>query len=78
MSAEHDKRLGELLAGRRVECNIGQVTGRWKSVLEREVRKGRLVKWRGYWFPVSGASWGIGHPKLCYGAPAVRDRLNSK
>lgn len=67
--------LADVLSGARVVANIGQVNGVWKATLEREVRAGRLAKWRGKWHPVAGAPWGIGPDKTCYGAPAIRDHF---
>ena len=40
--------------------------------LDREVRAGRLDRWRGYWAPVAGASMGLGPLKTCWGLPSVR------
>lgn len=65
--------LADLLAGRDVVPDIGQVKGLWKRMLKAEVRAGRLVTWRGKWFPVAGASRGIGPDKTCYGTPEARD-----
>jgi len=65
--------LAAVLAGEDVVANIGQVTGLWKQMLEREVRAGRLTKWRGKWFPHAGAPFGLGPDKTCYGTPALRD-----
>jgi hypothetical protein len=59
------------LAETRVVVNIGQIDKPTKSALEREVRAGRLAKWRGYWFPVAGADYGIGPLKTCYGPTSV-------
>lgn len=70
-----EDRLAALLAGRYVEPNIGQVRGAWKAALEKEVRAGRLVKWKGYWHPMPGAPWGIGSLKTCYGVQAIRDHF---
>lgn len=67
-----EKALADVLAGREVECDIGQVKGAWKKALEREVRAGRLTKWKGHWFPVAGANFGLGPLKTCYGTPAAR------
>lgn len=69
--------LRELLSGENVVADTGQVRGLWKRQLEREVRAGRLVKWRGKWFPVAGAPGGIGPDKTCYGTPEMRDLLTS-
>lgn len=65
--------LAETLAGRHCVADIGQVTGAWKEQLLSEVRAGRLVKWRGKWFPVAGSPEGIGPDKDCYGTPELRD-----
>ena len=54
------------LAGK-VICDIGQVDAPTKRALDRLVRDGVLRKWRGYWHPVSGALWGIGPLKTCWG-----------
>ena len=51
----------------KVVVNIGQIDHQSKLALERAVRAGRLTKWRGFWHPVAGASWGLGSPKTCYG-----------
>ena len=66
-----EDRLADLLAGREVEANIGQVKGAWKAALDREVRAGRLTRWQGHWFPVAGAPYGLGPLKTCYGHPDV-------
>lgn len=63
--------FADLLAGETVVVDTGQVNGVWKKALDREVRAGRLNKWRGKWFPVAGASFGIGPDKTCYGTPEV-------
>jgi len=65
--------LAAVLAGEDVVANIGQVHGLWKQMLEREVRAGRLAKWRGKWFPQAGAPFGLGPDKTCYGTPELRD-----
>jgi hypothetical protein len=65
--------LAAVLAGEKVIANIGQVHGLWQRMLEREVRAGRLTKWRGKWFPQAGAPYGLGPDKTCYGTPALRD-----
>jgi hypothetical protein len=69
--------LADLLAGRDIEPDIGQVRGAWKAALEREVRAGRLVKWKGHWYPVAGASFGLGPLKTCYGTAEARDAVLS-
>jgi hypothetical protein len=63
--------LAAVLAGDRVIADIGQVNGAWKRALEKEVRAGRLAKWRGHWYPTAGAPWGIGPLKTCYGTPEI-------
>lgn len=50
----------------RVLVNIGQVTEDDQRELNRMVRKGTVTKWRGYWHPIPGASWGFGPLKACY------------
>lgn len=67
--------LADVLSGADVVADIGQVNGLWKTMLEREVRAGRLAKWRGKWHPVAGAPFGIGPDKTCYGTPALRDHF---
>ncbi len=63
--------LADVLAGRDVIPNIGQVRGAFKAALEREVKAGRLAKWKGKWHPVAGAPFGLGPDKTCYGTPAI-------
>lgn len=53
------------LAGE-VICDIGQVTIQDRRHFDRLVREGDAVKWRGHWFPVAGASYGIGPLKTCW------------
>ena len=55
-----------------VICNVGQIDKANQRALNRLVRDGVLVKWRGYWHPVSGASFGIGPLKTCWALPCVR------
>lgn len=50
-------------------ADIGQINHASKLALMREVRAGRLAKWRGRWAPVPGAPWGFGPLKMCYGTP---------
>ena len=66
-----EEALADLLAGRAVETNIGQVKGAWKRALAHEVKAGRLVTWQGHWYPVPGAPWGLGPLKTCYGTPEI-------
>lgn len=67
--------LRDVLAGDDIIADTGQVNGVWKKALEREVRAGRITKWRGYWFPIAGAQVGIGPLKTCYGTAEARDLL---
>lgn len=50
-----------------VLCNVGQVAPETERALNKLVRTGVLLKWRGYWHPVPGASFGIGPLKTCWG-----------
>jgi hypothetical protein len=60
----------------RVVVDIGQLSQADRRALDREVRRGKLQKWRGRWCPVPGAPWGIGPLKTCYGpAEPVRKQL---
>lgn len=63
--------LADVLSGRKVVPDIGQVKGAWKAALEREVQAGRLAKWSGKWFPQAGSPSGIGPDKTCYGTPEL-------
>ena len=60
--------LALALAGQ-IICDTGQLEAADTKALLRAVRAGELVKWRGHWFPVSGADFGIGPLKTCYGTP---------
>jgi hypothetical protein len=53
------------LAGE-VICDIGQVTMQDRRAMDRFVRDGSAIKWRGHWFPIAGASFGIGPLKTCW------------
>lgn len=55
--------------------DIGQITPEAQRDLARKVRSGELAKWRGHWFPVAGASFGLGPLKNCYGTVEQRDYL---
>jgi hypothetical protein len=59
-------RIYEVLRAGEVICNVGHVTKEDRRLLDRLVRAGTAVKWRGYWFPVAGASHGIGPLKTCW------------
>lgn len=63
--------LNEALDGH-VITNIGQVCPIGKRVLDQAVRAGKLTKWRGKWFPVAGAPFGIGPDKTCWGTPEAK------
>lgn len=58
-----------------VVVNIGQLKAKDKYLLDAAVKRGKLAKWRGHWWPVSGASYGIGPLKTCYGLPEVKESL---
>jgi hypothetical protein len=66
--------VAEALSGE-VIANIGQVDAKAKRALEREVKAGRLAKWRGAWFPVAGSPFGLLPFKTCYGLPEIRARF---
>lgn len=51
----------------KVIVNIGQIAPDTEKQLNKLVRAGTLIKWRGYWYPVAGASFGIGPLKTCWG-----------
>lgn len=70
MTADTYDRLNAALDGE-VVVNIGQVTKGEERVLNQAVRAGKLVKWRGKWFPVAGASFGLGPDKTCWSTPEV-------
>lgn len=47
--------------------NIGQLDDATVRALNREVKAGKLVKWRGHWFPWSGhKTYGMGPLKTCW------------
>jgi hypothetical protein len=70
-----EETLRAVLAGEQVIADIGQVNGVWKKALKHEVKAGRLVTWRGKWFPMAGARFGMGPDKTCYGTAEARDFL---
>lgn len=48
--------------------NIGQLDKPTKRALDRLVKRGRIAKWRGHWFPFDGhPTYGMGPLKTCYG-----------
>jgi hypothetical protein len=59
------------LAGQ-VIVNIGQLADADTKALTQAVRAGTLIKWRGHWYPIAGADFGIGPLKTCYGTPEAR------
>lgn len=54
------------LAGE-VICHIGQISDTDRAALDRAVKRGQLQKWRGRWWPVAGAQYGIGPLRSCWG-----------
>jgi hypothetical protein len=50
-----------------VIVDIGQVEKATRRALEKLVRAGTLLQWRGKWYPLAGASWGLGPDKTCWG-----------
>lgn len=50
-----------------VIVNIGQIDKLTARALDKLVRAGELLKWRGKWYPVAGAAWGLGPDKTCWG-----------
>lgn len=50
-----------------VIVNIGQIAKETERELNKLWRAGTLLKWRGKWAPVAGASWGMGPDKTCWG-----------
>jgi len=58
--------LAEVMAGE-VLCNIGQVGKDTARALDKLVKVWTLLKWRGKWYPVAGADYGLGPDKTCWG-----------
>lgn len=54
-------------AHRRVVCNTGQISKLDAGRLNRAAKRGEIEKWRGHWFPIPGAPWGLGPLKSCWG-----------
>lgn len=50
-----------------VIVNIGQIAPDTVKQLDKLVRAGTLLRWRGKWYPVAGASFGLGPDKTCWG-----------
>jgi hypothetical protein len=65
--------LNAALAGE-VVVDIGQVGPLSRKALDRAVRAGKLVRWRGKWFPLAGAPFGIGPDKMCWSTPETAAR----
>lgn len=59
-----------------VLVNIGQIGSDVQRLLDRAVKQGTVRKWRGYWFPIAGAHFGIGPVKSCYALPFVADNFS--
>jgi hypothetical protein len=50
-----------------VICDIGQLNSADRAQLDKLVRKGIAKKWRGFWYPVPGATaYGFGPLKTCW------------
>ena len=56
-----------------VICNIGQVSHAERRALDKLAKAGKLVKWRGYWYPDPRWPEGIGPLKSCWALPHVRN-----
>ncbi len=54
---------------------IGQVSDEHVRALDKMVKAGQIAKWRGKWFPVAGAGFGIGPDKTCYGTHEAKARV---
>lgn len=50
-----------------VVVDIGQIAPETLKQFKKLVRVGTLIKWRGKWYPVAGASFGLGPDKTCWG-----------
>ena len=50
-----------------IVADIGQITLEEKRELRRLIRAGTVQKWRGAWYPVTGAPHGMLPFKTCYG-----------
>lgn len=50
-----------------VIVQISQIAPETVKQLDKLVRSGVLVRWRGKWYPVAGASFGLGPDKTCWG-----------
>lgn len=63
----------QIIEGGGTIANIGQLDAATRRELDRMVRRGVLAKWRGHWFPIEGAPYGMGPLKTCYGPVEARD-----
>jgi hypothetical protein len=61
------------VASVRVIADTGYLTKSDRAALDRDVRLGKIAKWRGRWFPNPGAPWGIGPLKTCYGPHEAKE-----
>ena len=59
-------------------ANIGQLTADDKRDLDRWVRAGTVIKFKGRWFPLAGCPDGIGPLKTCYALPPVHAYVTSQ
>jgi hypothetical protein len=50
-----------------VIVQIGQIAPETEKALNKLVRAGEISKWRGKWYSVAGASYGLGPDKTCWG-----------
>lgn len=73
-AVEYYDQLDMALEGE-VVVDIGQVGPLSTKVLNRAVRAGKLVKWRGRWYPHSGSAYGIGPLKTCWSTPETRELI---
>lgn len=53
--------------GGEVLVQISQIAPETVKQLDKMVKAGTLIKWRGKWYPLAGASFGIGPDKTCWG-----------
>jgi hypothetical protein len=75
--APQDWVISEVMNGK-VVCNIGQIDKTTTRALEKLVRAGTLIKWRGKWFPAAGEPFGLGSDKTCWGLASEYGALASK
>jgi hypothetical protein len=60
-----------------VIVNIGNIDVATARTLDKLVKAGTLAKWRGYWFPVAGAQFGIGPLKTCWALPHIKEQVSN-